>query len=71
MSNQTEIEQRLAAIEATLAQLQHQISTAQPSNWIEQITGTFKDEPAFDEILAYGREFRQADSSPADNTPIK
>ncbi len=64
MSSQTEIEKRLAAVEATIAQLQQQISNPQPPNWIEQVTGTFKDEPAFDRILAYGREFRQADNSP-------
>ncbi len=38
--------------EVALSQLQQQISTTTPSNWIAQIAGTFKDEPAFDEILA-------------------
>jgi hypothetical protein len=67
MSNQTEIEQRLAAIEANITQLQQQISTTSQPNWIAQVTGTFRDEPAFDEILAYGREFRQADKPKTDN----
>jgi hypothetical protein len=60
MSSQTELEQRLAIVEVALSQLQQQISTTHP-NWIAQIAGTFKDEPAFDEILAYGREFRQTE----------
>jgi hypothetical protein len=60
MSSQTELEQRLAIVEVALSQLQQQISTT-PPNWIAQISGTFKDEPAFDEILAYGREFRQTE----------
>jgi hypothetical protein len=61
MANQPDLEQRLAAVELTLSELQKQISANPPSNWITAITGTFKDEPAFDEVLAYGREFRQAD----------
>jgi len=32
-------------------------------NWLQQITGTFKDEPAFEEVLAYGRAIRQGDES--------
>jgi hypothetical protein len=61
MTSQTDLEQRVAAVERTLADLQKQVSASQSPNWIEAITGTFKDEPAFDEVLAYGREFRQAD----------
>ncbi len=66
MSSQTELEQRLAIVEVALSQLQQQISTT-PSNWIAQIAGTFKDEPAFDEILAYGREFRQTEPPSTDD----
>jgi hypothetical protein len=61
MANQTDLEQRIAAVEVTLSELQKQVSANQQPNWIAAITGTFKDEPAFDEVLAYGREFRQAD----------
>jgi hypothetical protein len=50
-----------APAELALSQLQQQIFITAPSNWIAQIAGTFKDEPAFDEILAYGREFRQTE----------
>jgi hypothetical protein len=66
MSSQTELEQRLAIVEVALSQLQQQISTTSP-NWIAQISGTFKDEPAFDEILAYGREFRQTEPPSTDD----
>ena len=62
MSN-TSLEERLAVVEATLAELQKQIAPSQPINWLEQVTGTFKDEPAFDELLAYGRAIRQGDES--------
>jgi hypothetical protein len=56
----TSLEERLKAIEAAVAELKQQ--NAHPeTNWIEQITGSFKDDPIFDEVLAYGREFRDAD----------
>jgi hypothetical protein len=55
----TSLEQRLEAVEAAVAELKQQ---ARPRvNWLEQITGSFKDDPIFDEVLAYGREFRYAD----------
>jgi hypothetical protein len=61
MANQIDLAQRIAAVEVTLSELQKQVSANHQPNWITAITGTFKDEPAFDEVLAYGREFRQAD----------
>jgi hypothetical protein len=33
-------------------------------NWLERLTGLMKDEPAFAEILEYGRAIRQADRPP-------
>jgi hypothetical protein len=30
-------------------------------NWISAISGTFKDDPEFDEVLRLGKEFREAD----------
>ncbi|NET62228.1 MAG: hypothetical protein F6K47_40815 [Symploca sp. SIO2E6] len=59
----TSLEERLAAVEAMLAQLQKKIADLQPANWLQQITGSFKDEPAFEEVLAYGRAIRQGDES--------
>jgi hypothetical protein len=56
----TSIEQRLEAVEAAIAELKQQQMNPE-SNWLEQITGSFKDDPIFDEVLAYGREFRYAD----------
>jgi hypothetical protein len=43
--------------------LQKQVSTPQPTNWLQQITGSFKNEPAFEEVLTYGRTIRQGDES--------
>ncbi|RAM48682.1 MAG: hypothetical protein C6Y22_26430 [Hapalosiphonaceae cyanobacterium JJU2] len=63
MATNTSLEERLAAVESAIAQLQKQVSTPQTANWLQQITGSFKDEPAFEEILAYGTAIRQGDES--------
>ena len=63
MEINTSLEERLAAVESAISQLQQQVSTPQPTNWLQQITGSFKDEPAFEEMLAYGRLIRQGDES--------
>ena len=57
----TSLEQRLEAVEAAIAELKQQQKSQPEPNWIEQITGSFKDDPIFEEVLAYGREFRYAD----------
>lgn len=63
MSTNTSLEERLAAVEAAIAELQKQVPTVASPNWLQQITGSFKDEPAFEEVLAYGRAIRQGDES--------
>lgn len=56
------VEERLAALEAAVKELRGQAVKDQPQrNWLEQITGSFKDDPVFDEMLRYGREFRRSD----------
>jgi hypothetical protein len=59
----TSIEERLSAVEVALAQLQKQILAPQETNWLEQITGSFKNEPAFEEVLAHGKSIREGDES--------
>ena len=63
MAINTSLEERLAAVESAIAQLQQQVSTPQTTNWLQQITGSFKDESAFEEVLTYGRLIRQGDES--------
>jgi hypothetical protein len=56
------IEARLAALEAAVAELQrNQLIQRPAADWLEQIIGSFKDEPAFDEVLAYGRAYRKGE----------
>jgi hypothetical protein len=63
MVNSTSLEERLVLVEAAISELQKQVSTPQPTNWLQQITGSFKDEPAFEQVLAYGRAIREGDES--------
>ncbi|MEN9223766.1 MAG: hypothetical protein Q6M04_15125 [Thermostichus sp. BF3_bins_97] len=59
----TSLEARLAAVEAAISELQKQVVASQPTNWLQQVTGSFKDEPAFEEVLVYGQAIRQGDES--------
>jgi hypothetical protein len=63
----TSLEQRLEMVEAAIVELKQQKTNPEP-NWVEQITGSFKDDPIFDEVLAYGREFRNADCPKDDSS---
>jgi len=59
MSTSSIIEERLAAVEAAVTELQRRLANLPPApNWLEQVTGSFKDEPAFEEVLAFGRALR-------------
>jgi hypothetical protein len=64
------LEERLAVVEQAVRDLQRQMTvrTASP-NWLERLTGSMKDEPAFAEVLGYGRTIRQADRPPEDAEP--
>jgi hypothetical protein len=62
MESTASVEQRLARLETAIAELQKQIAPPSKS-WLQQITGSFKDQPAFEELLAYGQAIRQGDES--------
>ncbi|PSN16089.1 hypothetical protein C7293_04350 [filamentous cyanobacterium CCT1] len=53
----------MAAVEEAIGELRKQIAAPQPTNWLQQISGSFKDDPVFNEILAYGRAIRAEDKS--------
>ena len=64
MSPSLTIENRLSQVEKDLADLKSQVKHLHPKeNWIDQITGTFQDDPEFEEILRLGREIRKAGRS--------
>jgi hypothetical protein len=56
------IEERLRSLETAVVEIQHRLETGiTTSDWVERFTGAFKDEPAFAEVIAYGRAVREAD----------
>ncbi|MDS3861528.1 hypothetical protein RIF25_11995 [Thermosynechococcaceae cyanobacterium BACA0444] len=62
MAIHTSLEERVTAAEKAIVELQMHVLTSQPINWLQEITGSFKDEPEFEEVLAYGRAVRQDES---------
>ena len=67
MTAGSSLEQRLERLEAAVRELQLALAARAPDvNWLERVTGSFKDEPAFAEVLEYGRAIRQADRPPED-----
>jgi hypothetical protein len=59
------IEKRLAKVERELAILKTKMPT-DLSNWIADITGMFKDDPDFAEIVRLGKEMRDAEQPEED-----
>jgi hypothetical protein len=75
MSNE-QIERRLAAVEAEVAEIRRQLAEPEPArepdpetgdlpasgpDWLKRITGSMKDFPEFEDLLRYGREYRESD----------
>jgi hypothetical protein len=61
------LEQRLMAVEAAVSEIQRRLATLPPApDWLEQIIGSCKDEPAFEEVIALGRALRMAEPFPED-----
>jgi hypothetical protein len=62
MQTQASFEKRLAAVESAVAEIQCRLERVSlTSNWLERFTGAFKDEPAFAEVVEYGRALRTGD----------
>jgi hypothetical protein len=56
------IEERLTAVEAAITELRDQsVIQPPPPDWLEQVVGSFQNEPAFEEVLAYGRAIRKGE----------
>jgi hypothetical protein len=59
------LEQRVAALEQTVAELQKQRPpTHTNGKWWEQVGPAFDSDPVFEEMLAYGRYFRKTGQEP-------
>ena len=64
------LEKRMTVLEEEVRELQAAMISCQPlPDWLDRVIGSMKDEPAFDEVLAYGRAIRQADRLAEDRLP--
>jgi hypothetical protein len=62
MSIETVLEQRLAAVERSVADLQRRIAGGPgTTDWLDKVIGSVTDEAVFLEALEYGRAIRDAD----------
>ena len=62
MSEAVPIEKRVEALEIQLTELRRQFVKMQSAEGrFRHLSGSFADEPEFDEVLRPGREIRQAD----------
>ncbi len=64
------LDERVTAIEGAVRELQEMMNARKLAHdWLDPVIGSMKDEPAFDEVLAYGRAIRQADVPAEDRPP--
>jgi hypothetical protein len=62
MSTALTIEQRLEAVEHAIADIQGRlVGNGGSGHWLDRVTGSITDEPAFREVLELGRAIRWAD----------
>jgi hypothetical protein len=62
MTSSATMEARLTQVEVELARLKSQVQARSPQRgWLDALTGVFKDDPEFAEILRLGQELRRAD----------
>jgi len=62
MSEAAPIEKRVEALEHQVAELTHHLGRNQsPEDRFRHLSGSFADEPEFDEVLRLGREIREVD----------
>lgn len=67
MSQSPSTEDRLATLEAEVAQIKERLQrVAEPPNWLDRVVGSMSRYPDFREVLRLGREFREADRPPDD-----
>ncbi|MEG3438423.1 hypothetical protein V0288_14930 [Pannus brasiliensis CCIBt3594] len=55
-----QLEERVADLEAEVARLKNKVENDSSRPWWEKIAGTFADNPAYDEAMRLGREYRDS-----------
>lgn len=60
-SSTSQLEHRVAALEAEVIKLKSQMEAMQTTQpWWEQIAGTFQHDPMYEEAMRLGRQYRQS-----------
>lgn len=59
MEHNLTLEQRVAVIERELNFLKAQLPKNNQKSWWQKISGVFANDPAFDEISAFGQSLRE------------
>jgi hypothetical protein len=54
------LESRLAALEVEVAALKQRLEKGAGNGWLDDVIGSMKDMPDFEEVVRYGREAREA-----------
>jgi hypothetical protein len=60
----TSIEKRLQTLEAEVAEIKRGLENrGQPANWLERWSGAFANDPAYDEAMRLGAEWRKRENA--------
>ncbi len=60
-SARPDLEQRLTDLEAEMSKLKQKVDKLDSDErWWEKITGTFEDDPVYDEAMKRGRQYRES-----------
>ena len=66
MNSNEALEQRITALEREVAEIRLRIGDKSTNgNWVDEIAGSMKSFPEFDEVVRLGREFRDSQSDVA------
>jgi hypothetical protein len=57
--NTMKLEERVAALEAEVARLKQKLE-GNSKSWTDEIAGIFANDPAFEEAMRLGREYRES-----------
>lgn len=64
---QQTLEQRVTSLEEQVAELRRLLASLPAgANWLENIVGSMKDYPEFEDVVRLGREIRKADAPDGD-----
>jgi len=64
------LEQRVAALEKQVAQLQQRTESSAPSDraWLDDVYGAFAGDPLFEQAMKLGRDYRKSHRPRARNS---